>query len=91
MKIRGLAKIAAWIFALWGVVVAGVGVSDLLWGTPEANLYAPSPWAFVSREEWRRYGAFELIYGLACAAAAAYLARFSRFLPETVNRPAGGK
>ena len=87
VRIRGLAVIAAWIFGLWGAVVAPKGVYDLLWGAPEANRYAPEPWAFVSREAWLRYGGFELAYGLACLALAWYLVRFSRFLPETVERP----
>ena len=89
VKIRGLAIIAAWIFAVWGGVIALKGLYDLIWGTPEANLYAPAPWAFISREEWRRYGVFEAVYGLACLGLGATLARFSRFLPDTVARRPG--
>ncbi|MFH2203803.1 MAG: hypothetical protein ABIJ96_11850 [Elusimicrobiota bacterium] len=81
-----MAVLAAWVFGVWGVLAAGRGVYDLIWGLPEANLYAPSPWGFISREEWRRYGVFELVYGLACAGLAGYLVRFSRFLPDTVAR-----
>jgi len=88
IKIRGLAQLAAGIFVAWGVLVAGKGVYDLIWGAPEANLYAPSPWAFISREEWRRYGVFEFVYGFACLALGGYLIRFARFLPDTVARKA---
>jgi len=86
LKIQGLAKIAAWIFFFWGVPVALKGVYDLLWGAPEANLYAPNPWGFISREDWRRYGVFEAVYGLACIGTAVYLSKFARFLPKTISR-----
>ena len=64
------------------------GVYDrLLGGEPEANKYAPAPWAFVSRDQWARYASFELVYGLACLGLAVLLYRYARFLPETVSRP----
>ena len=87
IKIRGLARISGVLFGLWGLVVAPKGVYDLLGGEPEANLYAPQPWAFVTREQWLRYGGFELAYGLACLALAAFLWKYSRFLPEHIERP----
>jgi hypothetical protein len=83
VKIQGLAVIAAWIFAIWGGLVALKGLYDLLLGVPEANAYAPAPWAFISREQWLRYGGFELAYGLACLGVGAFLSRFARFLPKT--------
>lgn len=86
VKIRGLARVAAWFFGLWGAVVLAKSLYDLFVGEPEANLYAPAPWAFVTREQWLRYGGFELAYALGCLAVAWYLVRFSRFLPETVQR-----
>ena len=86
VKIRGLARIAAWMFGVWGAVVVPKGVYDLFIGEPEANLYAPQPWAFVTREQWLRYGGFELVYGLCCLALAVTLWRYARFLPETVRR-----
>ena len=84
--VRGLPRIAAWIFGVWGCVVVPKAVYDLFWGVPEANLYAPAPWAFVSKEQWLRYAGFELCYGLSCLALAYYLVRTSRFLPETILR-----
>ncbi|MFA5138622.1 MAG: hypothetical protein WC728_05255 [Elusimicrobiota bacterium] len=84
IKVRGLWRIAAWIFGLWACLVAPKGFYDLFWGEPEANLYAPSAWAFVTREQWARYARFELIYGLCLAALACWLWRYSRLLPETV-------
>ncbi|MBI5245162.1 MAG: hypothetical protein HY922_15980 [Elusimicrobia bacterium] len=86
IKVRGLARIASILFGLWGAVVAPKGLYDLLGGEPEANLYAPRPWAFVTQEQWRRYAGFELAYGLACLALAWLLWRYSRFLPKTLDR-----
>lgn len=88
VKIRGLPRAAAWIFGAWGALAALKGVYDLFWGAPEANLYAPEPWAFVSREQWLRYAGFEFAYGLACLGVALFLVRYSRFLPEFIERPA---
>jgi hypothetical protein len=88
IKIRGLARLAAAMFAGWGGLVLSKGVYDrFLGGEPEANLYAPAPWAFVTREQWARYAGFELAYGLACLALAWWCLRLSRRLPETVSRP----
>lgn len=56
-------------------------------GEPEANLYAPQAWAFVSRSQWLRYAGFELVYGLAAMALAFFLFRYARFVPETLERP----
>lgn len=88
VKIRGLARLSAWMFGAWGAVVSAKGFYDLfLGGEPEANAYAPAPWAFVTQEQWSRYSTFELAYGLACLGAAWLLVRYSRFLPETLRRP----
>jgi len=86
VKIRGLARLAAWILGVWGAVVSGKALYDLFVGEPEANLFAPRPWAFVTRQQWLRYGGFELAYGLALLALAWYALEFARFLPETVVR-----
>lgn len=86
VRVRGLAQIAAGIFGLWGALASGKGCFDLLWGTPEANLYAPAPWAFVSREQWLRYGGFELIYGLVCLGVAWTLVSYARLLPPFIER-----
>ncbi|MBI4249745.1 MAG: hypothetical protein A3G41_02840 [Elusimicrobia bacterium RIFCSPLOWO2_12_FULL_59_9] len=87
VKVRGLARLASLIFGGWGILVGLKGLYDVLWGEPEANIYAPQPWGFVSKEAWLRYGGFETVYGLACAALALCLWRYSRLLPETVERP----
>ena len=87
VKVRGLARLAAGLFACWGALAAPKGVYDLfLGGEPEANLYSPAPWQFVTREQWSRYAAFELVYGLACLALAVYCWRYARFLPEWRER-----
>ena len=87
IKIRGLARLAAAIFAGWGGLAALKGLWDLFVGEPEANLYAPKAWAFVSEAQWGRYARFELAYGLACLGLAWYCLRWSRRLPETAVRP----
>jgi len=87
VKIRGLARIAAAVFAVWGAVVSSKAFYDLFAGEPEANLYAPRKWAFVTRAEWLRYGGFELSYGLALLALAWFMLKYSRFLPEVKERP----
>jgi hypothetical protein len=86
IKIRGLVRLAAAIFAGWGGPVALKGLYDLFLGEPEANLYAPKPWAFVTQEQWLRWSGFELAYGLACLGLAWYCWRWSARLPETVRR-----
>ena len=87
IKIRGLARLAGGIFAWWGGLAAFKGVYDLLGGEPEANQYAPQAWAFVTRAQWGRFALFELVYGLSCLALAWYCLRWSRRLPEAVQRP----
>ena len=87
VKVRGLLRISACVFALWGAVVAAKAFYDLFVGEPQANLYAPRPWAFVTREEWLRYGGFELAYGLALLGLAFFAFQYSRFLPEFIERP----
>ncbi|MBI4060850.1 MAG: hypothetical protein HY403_05410 [Elusimicrobia bacterium] len=86
IKIRGLARLAAAIFAGWSGLAAFKGVYDLLGGEPEANLYAPKAWAFVTRAQWTRFALFELAYGLSCVALSWYCLRWSRRLPETIQR-----
>lgn len=86
IKIRGLARLAAAIFAGWGGLVSFKGLWDLFAGEPEANLYAPQKWAFVTEAQWLRWSSFELVYGAACLGLAWYCLRWSRRLPETVSR-----
>jgi hypothetical protein len=87
LKIRGLARLAAAIFAGWGGLVALKGLWDLFVGEPEANIYAPAKWAFVSQTQWLRWAGFELVYGLACGGLAWCCLRYARRLPETATRP----
>ena len=86
IKIKGLARLAAAIFAGWGGLVSFKGLWDLFAGEPEANLYAPQKWAFVTQAQWLRWSGFELTYGLACCGLAWYCLRWSRRLPATVER-----
>ncbi|MBI3298103.1 MAG: hypothetical protein HYZ75_08065 [Elusimicrobia bacterium] len=81
-----MARLAAGLFAVWGAFAAPKGLYDLVAGEPEANLYSPAPWQFVTREQWLRYAGFELLYGAVCLALAVYLYRYARFLPEWVSR-----
>jgi hypothetical protein len=76
IKIRGLARLAAAIFAGWGGLVAFKGLWDLFVGEPEA--------------QWLRYAGFELVYGLAAVGLAWFCWRWSRRLPETVRRSRRG-
>lgn len=87
IKIRALARLTAALLGGWGGLVACKGLYDLFVGEPEANLYAPRPWAFVTREQWLRWSGFELCYGLALLGLAWYCLAWGRRLPETVTRP----
>ena len=86
IKIRGLARISAFFLAAWGTVVTLKSLHDLFIGEPEANLYAPKKWAFVTQEQWLRYGGFELAYGLSCLALAWVIFRYAEFLPNFIER-----
>ncbi len=87
IKIKGLARLAAAIFAGWGGLVAFKGLWDLFAGEPEANLYAPQKWDFVTEAQWLRWSGFELAYGMACLGLAWYCLRWARRLPATIERP----
>lgn len=63
------------------------GLYDLFVGEPEANLYSLEKWQFVTQEQWLRYGGFELVYGLALLGLGLAIRKYSRFLPESVERP----
>lgn len=86
VKIRGLVRLSTWMFGIWGIAVFLKGFYDLLGGQPEANLYAPAPWMFVTRPQWLRYAAFEACYGTVCLLLAWTLMQYSLFLPETIRR-----
>lgn len=84
--VRGLARFAGWMFAVWGTLVFLKGLWDCFFGRPDANDYSLRPWDFVTREQWSRYAGFELCYGLACVALAWALWRFAPRLPEYVEK-----
>ncbi|MBI4051018.1 MAG: hypothetical protein HY400_00780 [Elusimicrobia bacterium] len=86
IKIRGLGRISGWMFAAWGFIVLLKAIYDLFCGEPESNQYSLRPWEFVARDQWLRYGGFELVYGLACLSLAWLLFRYSTFLPEIIQR-----
>ena len=86
VRIRGLARLGGSLLGAWGAVVTAKAVYDLFLGEPEANLYSPRPWDFVTQEQWLRYAGFELAYGLACLGLAWYAWNYARFLPEVVER-----
>jgi len=86
LKIRGLSRLVSVFFALWGAAVSAKAVYDLFRGEPEANLYAPEKWAFVSQAQWLRYAGFELCYGLACLGLAWAAWSYGKFLPEIIRR-----
>lgn len=86
VKIRGLVHSAGWIFFFWGCIVTLKGFRDAFIGEPEANLYSPAPWEFVSRHQWLTWAGFEITYGLACAGLAYILWKYARRLPEFIER-----
>ncbi len=90
IKIRGLARLSSWILGLWGALVFFKSFYDLFVGEPEANLYSPRKWMFVTEQQWLRYGGFELVYGLCLLALAWGLRRLARCLPEAISRPKQG-
>ena len=86
MKVRGLVRVAGWIFILWGGLVAFIGLFHAFFGEPEANYYSLHKWEFVTQEQWLRWSGFEMTYGLACAAVGLVLWEFAKHLPEWVVR-----
>ena len=87
VKIRGLASTAGWIFFVWGALVALKGFWDLFIGEPEANIYSPEKWQFISRKQWMTWSGFEVTYGIACLGVAYLLWRYSKRLPEYLEKP----
>jgi hypothetical protein len=87
IKVRGLPRIAGAILGAWGALVSFKALYDLFAGEPEANLYSPGKWQFVTQAQWLRYAGFELAYGLSCLALAWLLWRWSLLLPDWIERP----
>lgn len=88
IKVRGLVSASGMLFLLWGGVVMLRGLWDIAIGEPEANRYSLQKWEFVSRQQWATWSGFEIVYGLACIAAAFLLWKYARRLPEHIERPA---
>jgi hypothetical protein len=86
VAVRGLARMAGWMAVPWGALLALKGLYDAFFGEPEANFYAPKPWAFVTRDQWLRWAGFELAYGLACLALGFAAWEYAKRLPEFVVR-----
>lgn len=86
IKIRGLARIAGWIFVLWGGLLGFLGLYHAFWGEPEANLYSSQPWQFVTQEQWLRWSGFEMTYGLACIGIGVVLWELAKRMPEWITR-----
>ena len=86
IKIRGLYKISGWIFLCWGALVSAKGFYDCFWGEPEANLFSPNKWDFVSKKQWLTWSGFEIAFGLACVGLYYLLREYSKHLPEYIER-----
>ena len=86
IKIRGLVTTAGWIFFAWGAIITVKGIWDLFWGEPEANIYSRFKWEFVTRHQWLTWSGFEVTYGIACAAIALLLWRYSKKVPEYITK-----
>ncbi len=86
IKIRGLVVIAGWIFAVWGTLLAALGLYHCFFGEPEANYYSLTPWEFVTRDQWLRWSGFEMAYGLACAGIGFLCWEYAKYLPEWISR-----
>lgn len=86
IKIRGLVRIAGWIFMVWGALLTVLGLYHAFIGEPEANYYSLTPWEFVTREQWLRWSGFETAYGLACAGIGFLCWEYAKRLPEWIER-----
>ncbi len=86
VKVRGLARIAGWIFVLWGGTIAFKGLFDSFFGEPEANFYSPEKWQFVTQEQWTRWSGFEMAYGLASIGLGWACWEMAKLLPEWIER-----
>jgi hypothetical protein len=85
IAIRGLARLAARLFFVWGALLILKGLWDCGLGQPEANSFSPGNWEFVTQQQWYRFAGFELAYGLACMGLARAAWVFSFRLPEWIN------
>lgn len=58
-EIRGLLKLAGWMFIIFGILVTIVGILGIM------GIVKPES-EFVTGSEWLRYTIFETTYGLVC-------------------------
>ena len=86
VKIRGLVRIAGWIFIVWGALVTFKGFFDSFFGEPEANFYSPEKWQFVTQDQWLKWSGFEIAYGLAMVALGLVCWEAAKRLPEWIER-----
>ncbi len=67
-EIKGLSRIAGWIFVILGVLVIIKGFLDIFILSPSSE--------FVSIGNWMRYALFEVIYGIACVSVGLVIFKF---------------
>lgn len=58
-EIKGLLKLAMWLFYIWGILVTVVGILRLL------NINKPDS-EFVTVADWLRFSVFQVTYGMVC-------------------------
>lgn len=76
------------MFLAWGGVVMCKGFWDAFIGEPEANLFSPAPWQFVTRQQWLTWSGFEITYGLACIGIALLLRAYAPRVPLIITTEA---
>jgi hypothetical protein len=86
VAVRGLARLAGGIFFVFGGLLVVKALWDCFAGAPEANHFSSRPWEFVTREQWLRYGGFQLAYGLSCLGLGWAARAYARRLPEWRER-----
>jgi hypothetical protein len=58
-EVRGLVKLAGWVFYGWGILVTIYGFLRLL------NINKPDS-EFVTAADWMRFSVFQVTYGMVC-------------------------
>jgi hypothetical protein len=86
VAVAGLARLAGGILWVWGGCAGAKGAWDCVGGQPEANFFSPRPWLFVTQAQWARYAVFEVVFGIVCVGLGWAAWRYSRRLPEWVER-----
>lgn len=70
-EIKGLLKLAMWMFYVWGILVTFVGFLRLL------NINHPDS-EFVTAGDWLRFSIFQITYGMVCVAVGYLILLFSQ-------------